>query len=218
MREVVLSAEAAGAISTWSEESRKRVQQLLGKYPEKRSAVMPLLYLAMLEHGYVTEEGMQQVAVVTGLTSAQVQSVASFYSMFKREPIGKYLVSVCTSISCFLRGADEVLAAIADESGVPDGELGSDGVFSVEHVECNGACGGAPVVLVNYEMIESVTPDKARELVRWLRDGRPEVVNTEEMQQLFGGERAFDWGIEELQGAFLPVPAFGPFGSAGEGA
>jgi len=216
MMDVVLSAEAAEAISTWSEESRNRVQQLLGMYPEKRSAVMPLLYLAMLEHGYVTDEGMQQVAVVTGLTSAQVQSVASFYSMFKREPTGKYLVSVCTSISCFLRGADDVLAAIEDESGVPDGELGGDGVFSVEHVECNGACGGAPVVLVNYEMIESVTPGKARELVRWLRDGRPEVANTEEMQQLFGGERSFDWGIKELEGAFLPVPAFGPYGSARE--
>ena len=214
MREVVLTVEEAAAISEWSNESQARAVEILGKYPEKRSAVMPLLYVSMIEHGYVTNEGMRQVSVLTGLTSAQVQSVASFYSMYKREAVGKYLVSVCTSISCFLRGADDVLAAVEDESGVPDGETDTAGTFSVEHVECNGACGGAPVVLVNYEMIEGVTPAKARELVKWLRDGRPDVVNTEEMQQLFGGERSFDWGVKELEGAILPVPAFAPYGSA----
>lgn len=216
MRDVVLSAEDTAAISEWSQQSRGKVREILGQYPEKRSAVMPLLYVSMIEHGYVTNEAMRQVAVLTGLTPAQVQSVASFYSMFKREALGEYLVSVCTSISCFLRGADDVLAAVEDESGVPGGETGSDDLFSVEHIECNGACGGAPVVLVNYEMIESVTPDKARELVKWLRDGRPDVVNTEEMQQLFGGDRSFDWGIKELEGAILPVPAFGPYGSTRE--
>jgi NADH:ubiquinone oxidoreductase subunit E len=216
MKPVTLSAEESAAISEWSADAQARAVAVLGRYPEKRSAVMPLLYLSMIEHGYVTNEGMRQVAVLTGLTSAQVQSVASFYSMYKREALGDYLVSVCTSISCFLLGADDVLAAVEDESGVPDGETGTDKTFSVEHVECNGACGGAPVVLVNYEMIESVTPDKARELVRWLRDGRPEVVNTEEMQQLFGGERSFDWGVKETEGAILPVPAFGPYGSARE--
>ena len=216
MKAVELTPEESAAVSNWSEASRSRVITILGSYPEKRSAVMPLLYLSMIEHGFVTAEGMRQVAVLTGLTPAQVQSVASFYTMYKREAVGDYLVSVCTSISCFLRGADDVLAAVEDESGVPDGETGGDGVFSVEHIECNGACGGAPVVLVNYEMVESVTPDKARELVNWLRNGRPEVVNTEEMQQLFGGERSFDWGVKELEGAILPVPAFGPYGSARE--
>ena len=214
MKEVVLTSEETAAISEWSDESRSRVAEILSGYPEKRSAVMPLLYVSMIEHGYVTSDGMRQVGVLTGLSPAQVQSVASFYTMYKSEPVGNYLVGVCTSISCFLLGADDVLAAIEDESGVPDGESSEDGVFSVEHVECNGACGGAPVVLVNWEMVESVTPDKARELVKWLRDGRPDVVNTEEMQQLFGGERAFDWGIQELEGAALPVPAFGPYGSA----
>ncbi len=214
MRDVVLSAEETEAINAWSAESQGLAREILGKYPEKRSAVMPLLYVSMIENRYVTNEGMKVVSVLTGLTAAQVQAVASFYSMYKREELGDYLVSVCTSISCFLRGADDVLAAIEDESGVPDGETGGEGKFSVEHIECNGACGGAPVVLVNYEMIEGVTPDKARELVKWLRDGGPDVVNTEEMQQLFGGERAFDWGIKELEGAILPIPAFGPYGSA----
>ncbi len=214
MRDVVLSAEETEAINAWSAESQGLAREILGKYPEKRSAVMPLLYVSMIENRYVTNEGMKVVSLLTGLTAAQVQAVASFYSMYKREELGDYLVSVCTSISCFLRGADDVLAAVEDESGVPDGETGGEGKFSVEHIECNGACGGAPVVLVNYEMIEGVTRDKARELVKWLRDGGPDVVNTEEMQQLFGGERAFDWGIKELEGAILPIPAFGPYGSA----
>ncbi len=214
MKDVVLSAEESAAIGSWTAESQGLALEILGKYPKKRSAVMPLLYVSMIENGYVTNEGMKAVSILTGLTAAQVQAVASFYSMYKREELGDYLVSVCTSISCFLLGADDVLAAIEDESGVPDGETGAAGKFSVEHVECNGACGGAPVVLVNYEMIEGVTPDKGRELVKWLRDGGPDVVSTEEMQQLFGGERAFDWGIKELEGAFLPIPAFGPYGSA----
>lgn len=214
MKEVTLSTEELDAIETWGEDSQRLAREILGKYPNRRSAIMPLLYVSMVENGYVTNEGMKAVGVLTGLTPAQVQSVASFYSMYKREELGDYLVSVCTSISCFLRGADDVLAAVEDESGVPDGETGEDGKFSVEHVECNGACGGAPVVLVNYEMIEGVTPDKARDLVKWLRDGGPDVVNTEEMQQLFGGARSFDWGVKETEGAYLPVPAFGPYGSS----
>ncbi len=214
MRSVTFTSEELEAIGQWSESSQALAREILGRYPYKRSAVMPLLYVSMIENGYVTTAGMSAVATLTGLTGAQVQSIASFYSMYKREELGDYLVSVCTSISCFLRGADDVLGAIEDETGVPDGETGGNGRFSVEHVECNGACGGAPVVLVNYEMIEGVTPDKARDLVKWLRDGGPDVVSTEEMQQLFGGEKAFDWGVKEPEGAILPIPAFGPYGSA----
>ena len=214
MNPVTFTAEELEAIQDWSDDSQTLASEILGRYPDKRSAVMPLLYVSMIENGYVTADGMKVVAVLTEMTGAQVQAVASFYSMYKREELGEYLVSVCTSISCFLLGADDVLAAVADETGVPDGETGGDGKFTVEHVECNGACGGAPVVLVNYEMVEGVTPDKARELVRWLRDGGPDVVSTEEMQQLFGSRKSFDWGVRETEGAVLPVPAFGPYGSA----
>ena len=110
--------------------------------------------------------------------------------------------------------ADEVLAAIEDETNTPDGETSDDGLFTVEHVECIGACGGAPAVQVNYELVEGVTPAKGRELCRWLRDGRPDVVLGDELQQLFGGRRSFDWGPTEPEGAILPVPAFAPYGSA----
>src|SRR5690606_34607151 len=107
----------------------------------------------------------------------------------------RYLVSVCTSISCMLLGSDDVLHAIEDEAGVPAGETDEEGTLSVEHVECIGACGGAPALQVNYEMIEGVTPDKGRELVRWLRDTSPAVLDTDEVQELFGGRRSFDWAI-----------------------
>ena len=176
---------------------------------------MPLLYLAMAEDGHLTNQGMEEVAAWCGITPAQVQAVASFYTMYKREPTGKYLVSCCTSISCMLLGGDDVLHAVEDESDVPNGETDTEGLLSVEHVECIGACGGAPAVQVNYELIEGVSPEKARELVRWLKKAKPEVVNTDEMQQLFGGSRSFDWAIVEEGGAVGPYPAFQPLGTVG---
>ena len=201
--------------STWSEKTQERASRIVSRYPERRSAVMPLLYLAMTEEGYLTEEGMEEVARWCAITPAQVYAVATFYTMYKREPVGRYLISCCTSISCMLLGADEVLHAIEDISGVPHGETDEEGLVSVEHAECIGACGGAPAVQVNYELIEGVTPQKARELVEWLRAAQPEVLNGDEMQQLFGSRRSFDWGIREEEGAVGPYPAFGPLGTVG---
>lgn len=203
-------------MSIWPEATQERARTIIARYPEARSAVMPLLYLAMREDGWLTDEGMTEVAEWTGLTPAQVQAVASFYTMYKRERTGKYLVSVCTSISCMLLGGDDVLHAVEDESGVPHGETDDDGLLSVEHAECIGACGGAPAVQVNYELIEGVTPEKGRALVDWLRKALPESVNGDEMQQLFGGPTSFDWAIEETDAALGPYPAFGPLGTVEE--
>jgi NADH:ubiquinone oxidoreductase subunit E len=202
-------------MSAWSEDNRIRAEQIISRYPERRSAIMPLLYLAMIEHGHLTEEGMAEVAQWCGVTPAQVLAVASFYTMYKREPTGRYLISCCTSISCMLLGGDEVLSAVEDEAGVPSGETDEEGLISIEHVECIGACGGAVAVQVNYELIEGMTPDKGRELVRWLKAALPEVINTDEMQGLFGTKRSFDWAIKEEGGAIGPYPAFQPLGTVG---
>jgi NADH-quinone oxidoreductase subunit E len=202
-------------ISHWSPENQERAQSILDSYPVKRSALMPLLYVASLEHKYASLEAIREVAELIDITPVQVQSVATFYTMFKREEVGDYLVSVCTSISCYLRGADDVLAAVEEATGVTSGETAEDGSVSVEHVECIGACGGAPAVQINYELIEGVTPDKAEALIKWLADTKPAVLLADEMQQLFGGRRSFDWGPSEAEGATRPVPAFGPYGSAG---
>ncbi len=205
-----------GVPMTWSDAAEARAAEIIGRYPDKRSAVMPLLYIAMSEAGHLSEAGMRRVAELTGLTPAQVVSVASFYTMYKRRPVGRYLVSVCTSISCWLLGGDDVLHAAEDAVGEPTGAPDEDGLITVEHVECIGACGGAPAAQVNYEMVEGLTPDNVRELIQWLRKARPEVINTDELQVLFGGPRSFDWAIPESVGATGPTPAFGPLGNTGE--
>ncbi len=197
----------------WSEDTAARARRILDRYPKPRSAVMPLLYLAMSEDGYLTDHGMREVARRVGLTPAQVRSVASFYTMYKRENPGQYLISCCTSISCMLLGSDQVLSAIEDETEVMAGRDGADGLVTVEHVECIGACGGAPAVTVNYELIEGVTVEKARELVRWLHNARPETVGGAECQELFGGRRSFDWGPFDRDCAVGPYPAFDPLGT-----
>ena len=212
-----MTSVTSHVIGHWSRENQANAEMILDSYPEVRSALMPLLYIASLEHDYASEDAMREVAALTGITPVQVQSVASFYTMFKPDGVGDYLVSVCTSIACFLRDADEVLEAVEEATGVASGETTEDGAITVEHVECIGACGGAPAVQVNYETIEGLAPDKAVALIKWLMDTRPAVVLADEMQQLFGGQQSFDWGPKESEGAIRPVPAFGPLGSARKG-
>jgi NADH:ubiquinone oxidoreductase subunit E len=196
---------------TWPPETVARAEAIIARYPHRRSAVMPLLYLAMAHQGRLTNDGMREVAEHTGMTPAQVHSVASFYSMYKYE-LGDHLVSVCRSVSCHLLGGDDVLAAVSDETGVIPGE---NGPITVEAVECIGACGGAPAVQVDYELIEGVTPERARALCRWLIDERPAVIVGDQMQERFGGQRSFAWGPAESVGAVGPVPAFEPYGTTG---
>ncbi|MCY4368875.1 MAG: NADH-quinone oxidoreductase subunit NuoF [bacterium] len=203
---------------TWSAVAEERARKVIASYPQRRSAVMPLLYIAMredLDQGSdrLTPEGMRRVAELVGLTPAQVSAVASFYTMYKREPVGRYLVSVCTSLSCWLGGADDVLHAVEDEAGAPSGGTGSDDLISPEHVECIGACAGAPALQVNYEFVEGVTPGKARQMVRWLRTERPLEVTGDELQKRFGGRTSFPWAIPDAVGAGGPVPAFSAFGT-----
>jgi NADH-quinone oxidoreductase subunit E len=204
-------------MSSWTPELEERARLLVSRYPEPRSAMGPLLYLAMRHDGHLTEEGMRRVAELTGTSPAQVRGVATFYTMYKLSPPGRYLISVCTSISCHLLRGREVLAAVEEETGVVDGHTGEDGLLSVEHVECIGACAGAPALQVNYELVEGVTPDSARALCRWLREERPDVVLSDDVQERFGGQRSFDWGPAESVGAVGPIPAFEPYGTAGEG-
>ena len=203
---------------TWSPVAEERARKVIASYPRRRSAVMPLLYIAMREdldqgNDRLTPDGMRRVAELVGLTPAQVSAVASFYTMYKREEVGQYLVSVCTSLSCWLGGADDVLHAVEDEAGAPSGGTDTDGLISPEHVECIGACAGAPAVQVNYEFVEGVTPGMARRMVRWLRTERPLDVTADELQTRFGGPTSFPWAIPDGVGAGGPVPAFAALGT-----
>jgi len=142
-----------------------KAQEILARYPSKRSALMPLLYEVQERDGYVTEEGMAEVAEVIDLTPAEVLGVCSFYSMFKRTPQGKLLVSVCTSVSCMVNGGEELYAALRDRY-VDDPDV------TVEEVECLAADDGAPVMQVNYEFHEKLTPESAERIVEDYRSGR----------------------------------------------
>ncbi len=148
-------------------------RKLIARYPagRARSALLPLLYLAQSEHGYVSSEAMGEIAGLLELTRAEVAAVSTFYTMFKRHPQGKWLVSICTQPSCTLAGANEIKARLEQDCGISCGGTTGDGMVSLEEVECLCACDGAPVVSVNYENYERIDAEQMASIVRTLRDG-----------------------------------------------
>jgi len=157
-----------------SPELRDRAEAITARYPagRERSAVMPLLYLAQSVEGYVTREALREVADLLGLRTAEVEAVASFYTMLRLRPTGEHVVSVCTNLSCALRGAKDVLRAARDAAGVPEaGELSEDGLITLHEEECLGVCEFAPVVQINAANHDGVTPDGVRALIAQLREG-----------------------------------------------
>ena len=158
-------------MSVLSPEHRAIADQIVAKYPSSRSATLPLLFLVQSIEGYVTEEGMREVADILDLTPAQVLASASFYTMLKKKPQGEYLVSVCRNISCTHLGARKVIARAEDALGIAVGETTPDGRFSLEAAECLGTCDGAPSMQINYEDFYKVTPDDVVELIEKLAKG-----------------------------------------------
>ncbi len=158
-----------------SEEARARlapqVAEIIGRYPRPRSALLPLLHLVQSEEGYVSEDGIEFCASQLGLTEADVTGVVSFYTMYKRKPVGDYHVGVCTNALCAVMGGDAIFADLREHLGIGNDETTADGKVSLEHVECNAACDYAPVVMVNWEFFDNMTPAKARDLVDALRSG-----------------------------------------------
>ena len=141
-------------------ELEQRFQKLVTQYPWKRSALIPLLLYAQDEVGYLSDEVIGDIAKRVDLTELEVRNVISYYSLLRTKPAGKYVVQVCTNISCMLRGAEEVFDHCQKRLGVGHKEVTKDGTFSVEEVECIGACSWAPAVQVNYDFHLDVTPDK----------------------------------------------------------
>ena len=145
---------------------------IISRYPQSRSALLPLLHLVQSQDGCLTPAGIGFCATQLGLTDAEVTAVATFYSMYRRTPTGDYLVGVCTNTLCAIMGGDAILEALQDHLGVHAGETTEDGRVTLEHVECNAACDYAPVVMVNWEFFDNQTPQSAKELVDDLRAGR----------------------------------------------
>jgi NADH-quinone oxidoreductase subunit E len=153
-------------------ENEALAQQIIARYPRPKSALIPLLHLAQEQDGYVSDDAMEHLAELVGITPAEVLGTCSFYEMFKREPVGRYLVNVCTNISCVLVGADELLAHAEQRLGVTAGETTADGLFTLEGVECIAACTEAPCLQVNYRYRYKVTDDSFDGLIDDLAAGR----------------------------------------------
>jgi NADH-quinone oxidoreductase subunit E len=167
-------AAAAGAGAGLSDDTRRQAAEVIARYPKPRSALLPLLHLVQSEQGYVSADGIAMCAELLDLTKAEVTAVSTFYSMYKRKPVGEYHVGVCTNTLCAVMGGDAILAALQEHTGVTtQNGVTPDGKVSLEHVECNAACDFAPVVMVNWEFFDNQTPESARSLVDALRSGEP---------------------------------------------
>jgi NADH-quinone oxidoreductase subunit E len=147
------------------------LEQLAGRYPQPRSALLPMLHLVQSVEGYVSPEGIEACADVLGLTPADVSGVATFYTMYKRRPVGEYHVGVCTNTLCAIMGGDAIFSRLKEHLDVGNDETTEDGRITLEHVECNAACDYAPVVMVNWEFFDNQTPESAVQLVDDLRAG-----------------------------------------------
>jgi NADH-quinone oxidoreductase subunit E len=142
-----------------------RIDAIFAKYPDKRSAVMSLLYLAQEEYGHVTPESFVEIGEMVGVDPTQVRSIAGFYTMFREEPKGKYWLQVCTDLPCALRGADQFYESLLEELDVEDGGTTADGLFTVERVMCLAACDKAPMLQCNFHYYENLDMDIMRQLI-----------------------------------------------------
>ena len=201
---------------SWDSKLIDRAKEIIELYPQKRSALGPLLYLAQEKEGYNDDDSVVEISKLIGITEVQVRSVASFYTMYKQEPSGKYLLSVCKSISCEINNSKEVIDNIKEFTGLANNETDIESTFTFEEVECIGACGGAPAVQINYETVEGVTPTKALELCKYLKEEVPEVIVADELQDKFGGTKSFDWAIEDNSGTSSTAPGFQIIGTSEE--
>jgi NADH-quinone oxidoreductase subunit E len=152
-----------------SEALKKKFDEVIARYPVKRSAIVPLLLYAQDELGHVSDELIEEVARLVEVKPIEVVENISYYSMLHRHPIGKYNLQVCTNISCMLRGGEEIFAHCAKKLGIGHKQTTEDGVFSLEEVECLGACCGAPAMQVNYDYHENLTPETIDVLLDKLR-------------------------------------------------
>jgi NADH-quinone oxidoreductase subunit E len=149
---------------TFTASNRARAEEIVARYPRPKSAILPLAHLAQDQDGWLTDEAMQEIAGLTGVTAADVFGTCSFYTMFKRRPCGRLVVSVCTNVTCLVTGGPEIFEHL-------EARYATDADVTVEEVECLAACGGAPALQVNYEFHERVTPSSAEELVDQYKTG-----------------------------------------------
>jgi NADH-quinone oxidoreductase subunit E len=176
------------------EEVRSELREIAARYPEPRSGLLPMLHLVQSVEGRVTPEGIEACAEILDITPADVSGVATFYTMYKRRPVGDYHVGVCTNTLCAVMGGDAIFERLKDHLDVGNDETTEDGRITLEHVECNAACDYAPVMMVNWEFMDNQTPESAVRLVDDLRSGAevrstrgPRVVTWREAERVLAG-------------------------------
>ncbi len=149
------------------------MNSIVARYPRKRSAIMPLLHYVQSVAGYVTNSGIENIAEILEIATAEVSAVATFYTQYKRNPIGEYHVGVCTNTLCAVMGGDAMFSALKEHLGIENDGVTADGKVSLEHIECNAACDYAPVVMANWEFYDNQTVESAKALVDGARAGNP---------------------------------------------
>jgi NADH-quinone oxidoreductase subunit E len=151
----------------------KIMDSIIARYPRSRSAVMPLLHYVQALDGYVTPRGIEKIAELLDISTAEVTAVSSFYTQYRTEPAGEYHVGVCINTLCAVMGGDEIYKSLEDHLGIKNHETTADGRVSIERIECNAACDYAPVVMVNWEFYDNQTPQSVKDLVDSARAGKP---------------------------------------------
>ena len=149
------------------------MQSIVKRYPRTRSSIMPLLHYVQSVSGYVTNEGIETISKILEIETAEVSAVATFYTQYKRKPVGEYHVGVCTNTLCAVMGGDAIFSALKEHLGVENDGVTADGKVSLEHIECNAACDYAPVVMANWEFYDNQTVESAKALVDGARQGNP---------------------------------------------
>ena len=193
-----------GVTSTRIDETTMaELREIMARYPQPRSALLPMLHLVQSVEGRVTPKGIEVCAELLDISAADVSGVATFYTMYKRRPVGEYHVGVCTTSLCAIMGGDELFAALQDHLEIGNDETTGDGLITLEHIECNAACDLAPVMTVNWEFFDQMTPASAVDVVDRLRAG--------EEVQATRGARVCGWKAAER------VLAGYPDGRADEG-
>jgi NADH-quinone oxidoreductase E subunit len=156
-----------------SDAAKTRIRDLFPRYPDKRSVMLAALWITQEEKGYVTEEAMTDIAVLLDVTPVQVYETVTFYTMFTLQPVGKYLIQVCRTLSCALVGAGSLIRHLEQRLGITVGETTADGLFTLKKVECLAACGAGPMMQINNEFYEYLTTDKVDRILDDLkRDGK----------------------------------------------
>jgi NADH-quinone oxidoreductase subunit E len=174
--------------------TRAELEQIAARYPQKRSGLLPMLHLVQSVEGQITPAGIETCAEILDISAAEVSGVATFYTMYKRRPVGDYHVGVCTNTLCAIMGGDLIFERLKDHLDVGNDETTEDGRITLEHVECNAACDYAPVVMVNWEFMDNQTPESAAQLVDDLRAGKevrstrgPRIVTWREAERVLAG-------------------------------